>query len=138
MAEITTSIDTLPRRSDAAARLGTLGRTLIAFLFVVSGAQKAFTFADVAAWMTSLGLPYVPWVLSLTIALEIGGGIALALGIGARLLSWTLAAFVIAATIVFHAFWSSPAEQFGDQLTHFLKNLAIVGGLLLVVVRKPR
>ncbi len=113
------------------------GRILLAVLFVASGVQKIFAFDSVAAWMSSAGLPFASAALVLTIVLEVAGGLAFALGLGARLLAWTLAAFVVVASIVFHAFWSVPADQFGDQLTHFLKNLAIAGGLLMVVACGP-
>lgn len=116
--------------------LQVLGRVLLALLFVVSGVQKVFAFDGVAAWMSGAGLPFASAALVLTIVLEVAGGLAFALGLRARFLAWTLAAFVVAASIVFHAFWSVPADQFGDQLTHFLKNLAIAGGLMLVAARE--
>ncbi len=124
--------------SDPHASLQALGRVLLALLFVVSGVQKVLGFDGVAAWMGSLGLPYASTALGLTIALEVVGGLALALGFRARLLAWALVAFVVVASVVFHAFWSAPAEQFSDQLTHFLKNLAIVGGLILIAGRERR
>lgn len=114
------------------------GRILLANLFVVSGVQKIFAFEGVAAWMSSVGMPFASAALVLTIALEVAGGLAFAIGLRARLLAWTLAAFVAVASVVFHAFWSVPSEQFGDQLTHFLKNLAIAGGLVLVAARETR
>lgn len=115
-----------------------LGRALIALLFVVSGLQKAWAFGDVAGWMASLGLPFAPYALAATIALEVSGGLALLAGWRARPIAALLAAFVVAATLVSHAFWAVPAEQFADQLTHFLKNLAIIGGLVLVALPAPR
>lgn len=118
--------------------LHTTGRILLAILFVVSGVQKIFAFDGVAAWMSGAGLPFASAALVLTIILEVAGGLAFAAGLRARLLAWILAAFVVVASLVFHAFWSVPAEQFGDQLTHFLKNLAIAGGLVLVAAREPR
>jgi putative oxidoreductase len=109
-----------------------LARVLIALLFIVSGLQKAFGFEGVAGWMAGEGVPLAPLALAATIAVEIVAGAALLLGFAQRIAAWLLAGFVVAATLVFHAFWSVPAEQFADQLTHFLKNAAIVGGLLML------
>jgi putative oxidoreductase len=50
----------------------------------------------------------------------------------ARWASLALAAFIVPATLVFHAFWNADAASFNDQLTAFLKNAAIFGGMLLV------
>jgi putative oxidoreductase len=68
----------------------------------------------------------------LTIAIEVGGGLLLILGKQTRWAALALAAFVVPVTLVFHAFWSADAASFQDQLTHFLKNVAIFGGLLLL------
>lgn len=107
-------------------------RSLIALLFIVSGIQKAVTFEAVVGWMASEGVPLAPLALAATLAIELVSGAALLFGLGQRLAAWVLAGFVVAATLAFHAFWLVPAEQFADQLTHFLKNGAIVGGLLLI------
>ena len=45
--------------------------------------------------------------------------------------------FIIPATLLFHAFWSADAASYQNQLNHFLKNLAIMGGMLYVVVFGP-
>lgn len=109
-----------------------LGRVFIASLFIASGINKALTFGATAAWMSSLGVPFSSFALVATIALEIGVGLALALGFAVRGSALLLAVFVVGATFVFHAFWAAPAEQFADQFTHFLKNVAIVGALLVL------
>jgi len=50
----------------------------------------------------------------------------------ATLACLALVAFLIRATIIAHSFWSAPPEECGVQIVNFLKNLAIVGGLLAV------
>ena len=137
----TVSTSTAPLASSrpsihAQSSLTTIGRSLIALLFIVSGIQKALAFSAVAGWMASLGLPLAPYALGATIVLEVGAGMALLAGWHQRALAWLLAAFVVAATLVFHAFWAVPADQVADQLTHFLKNAAIVGGLILVAAQR--
>ena len=57
----------------------------------------------------------------------------LVLGWRARWAALALIVFTVAATLIFHAYWSVPADQVTNQQNEFAKNLAIVGGLLLVL-----
>jgi putative oxidoreductase len=60
-------------------------------------------------------------------------------GIGSRFAALALAAFTIVAGVLFHDFWTvADAAQYGNQLNHFLKNVAIVGGLLIVATQPSR
>ena len=71
----------------------------------------------------------------LTILVEIGGGLMLVANWHARWAALALAAFTLAAGVIFHGFWhvwDAPPPQFNNELNHFLKNVAIVGGLLVV------
>lgn len=108
------------------------GRALAGVLFLVSGIGKVLGFAGVAAWMNSAGIPAAGVVLVLTILLEIGGGLALITGIQARLAAAALALFLVPVTLIFHGFWSAETAEFQNQLNHFLKNLSILGGMLVI------
>ena len=55
-------------------------RILLAQIFIVSGIGKIGGFAGTAGFMAGAGLPFAPVLLTLTIALELGGGILLVLG----------------------------------------------------------
>ncbi len=59
-------------------------------------------------------------------------GLALIIGWQARWSALALAAFTLGASLLFHNFWTFPAEQQMVQQLMFMKNLAIVGGLLMV------
>jgi putative oxidoreductase len=109
-----------------------LGRALIGVLFAVSGITKIFGFSYVAGWMASSGMPFASVLLAATIVLEIGAGSMLITGIQARFAALALALFLIPTTAIFHAFWSADAASFQGQLTHFLKNVAIFGSVLIV------
>ena len=74
-------------------------------------------------------------MLVATIAIELIGGAMLITGWHARWAALGLAIFLVPVTLVFHAFWSAAAAHFNDQLTAFLKNAAIFGGMLLVFER---
>jgi putative oxidoreductase len=105
-----------------------LGRVLLALIFVLAGAGKlGAAYASTQAYMQSMGVP--GGLLPLVIALEIGGGLALVVGLFARWAALALAVFSIASAILFH-------HNFADQIqmAMFLKNLAMAGGLLLVYV----
>ena len=109
-----------------------VGRALIGVLFAVSGFNKILGFSYVSGWMASSGLPMADLLLAATIALEVGGGLLLITGIQAGLAAAALALFLVPVTAIFHAFWSADAAGFQGQLTHFLKNVAVFGGLLMV------
>jgi putative oxidoreductase len=110
-----------------------LGRLLLAAMFIYAGFGKIGGFAGTAAYIGSQGLP-LPQVLAAgTIVLEIVAGVLLVVGWKARWAALALALFTVLASVIFHAFWSVPAEQFRTQQLFFLKNMAVVGGLLMVV-----
>jgi len=114
------------------------GRALVGTLFAVSGFAKIAGFEAVVRWMAAGGVPAPVPLLVLTIALEVGAGLALATGRGARFAAAALAAFVVPVTLVFHAFWLAGAGAFQDQLAHFLKNVAILGALLVLFDAEQR
>lgn len=109
-----------------------LGRMALGALFFISGTAKIGRFAGVAGFMASKGLPAAEVLLAATIALEIVAGLALIAGWRVRYAAWTLLGFTALATGIFHAFWAADAATFQNQLNHFLKNIAVMGGLLLV------
>jgi putative oxidoreductase len=111
------------------------GRVFLGTLFLISGILKIAGFAGVAGWMASAGLPFASALLVVTIAIEAGGGLMLVIGWRERWAALVLALFLIPITIVFHAFWSADAAHYQEQLTNFLKNLAILGGMLVVIER---
>ena len=111
------------------------GRAALGALFFISGMFKIVGFAGVAGFMASKGLPFASALLVMTIAIEVAGGLSLITGFQARWAALVIALFLIPTTFVFHAFWSADPAHFQDQLTAFLKNLAIFGGMLLVIER---
>jgi len=116
-----------------------VGRVLIASLFLVAGLRKVMNWTATMAVFSKLGVPLVEFVLPLVVLLELGGGLMLVFGWRARWVAYVLAAFTLAAGVIGHAFWNADAAQFGNQLNHFLKNVAICGGLvcLAAVTRRP-
>jgi putative oxidoreductase len=110
-----------------------IGRILLALIFVVSGVGKITGYAGTAAVMAAKGLPMVDVLLPLTIAVELGGGLLLALGWKARWAAAALFLFLIPTTLIFHQFWGLEPKLAQMQKIHFLKNVAIMGGMLMVL-----
>jgi len=114
-----------------------LGRFLLALLFVVGGFSKIGGFDGIAGYIGSKGLP-LPQLLAVgTIVLEIAAGLALIAGLKARWAAAALAVFTVLATFLFHNYWAMPEEQQRIQYLLFSKNIAVVGGLLMVVAFGP-
>lgn len=115
--------------SDAAALAG---RFLLALMFVLAGYSKIGGFDGIAGYIGAKGLPLPQLLAAGTIALEIVAGLALMVGYKARWAAAALAAFTVLASLLFHAFWAAPAEQQRVEYLLFIKNIAVVGGLLMV------
>lgn len=115
----------------APAPVFVIARVLLALMFVLAGLSKFGDLGGTAGYIASGGLP-MPGVLAvLTAALEVGAGVALAIGWRVRLAAIALAIFTVVASLLFHNFWAVPADQAYMQQLMFMKNLAIAGGLLL-------
>lgn len=112
-----------------------IARLLIAALFVVSGIWKITHFPTTAAYFARIGMPMQEAAAVLAIVIELGGGILLAIGWRRRWVAWSLAAFVVVATAMGHRFWEADPSRFFGEMSNFLKNLAIIGGLLIFAAR---
>lgn len=119
--------------NDAIAKFGPLaGRFLIAAIFLLSGIGKIGGFAQTVGFMAGKGLPMVEVLLVLSIIIEIGAALMLLVGWQARLGAAALFLWMIPVTLVFHNFWAAPADQQQIELANFMKNIAMMGGLLYV------
>jgi putative oxidoreductase len=114
-----------------------VGRILLALIFIQAGFGKITGYDGTAAYMAGKGLPMIGVLLPLTILVELGGGLALAVGFKARWAALALAVFTLLAGFLFHNFWAVEAAQKMAQQTQFMKNLAIAGGMLMVFAFGP-
>ncbi|MFV8571946.1 DoxX family protein [Marinobacter sp. SBS5] len=122
--KINGSIASMVSQPGVASVVSIVSRFLLAYIFLVSGYGKITGYEGTAGYMESMGVS--AGLLPLVILAEIGGGIALLIGFQARLAALGLAVFSIAAAFIFHG-----ADDMNQQI-HFMKNLAIAGGLLVV------
>jgi len=113
-------------------RMYSLGRALLGALFLLSGLLKMTSFAGYSAWIASAGLPSPGLLLTLTMGIEIVGGLMLMSGWNARWGAVTLALFLVPTTLIFHGFWRADIADSWNQLNHILKNIGILGGLLII------
>jgi putative oxidoreductase len=114
-----------------------IGRILLAAIFLVAGIRKLMTVAATAAYFTKLGFPAPEVMAWAAIVIEIGGAVLLITGWHARRAAWLLILFVAVATAMAHRFWEFDAAQYNNQLNHFLKNAAIIGGLFYLAAFGP-
>lgn len=114
-----------------------VARLLMAAIFLVFGVRKVLAFAGTAAYFTKLGFPAAEVFTVIAIIVEIGGGILLVIGWRTRWVAWLLALFVLIAMLMAHRYWEFDAAQYANQMTHFFKNVAIIGGLTMVAAFGP-
>lgn len=103
------------------------GRILLAAIFVLSGVTKLSAVEATIGYIASAGLPFAEVIFYAVVALELLGGLMLIAGLKTRLAAIALGLFSIAAAFAFHADF---ADQ--NQMIHFLKNLALAGGMFQV------
>jgi putative oxidoreductase len=102
-----------------------LARILLGIFYVVSGWGKLTAYAGTAGYMAMHGVPTI--LLPLVILTELGGGLAIILGVFTRWAAIALAGFTILTALIFH-------NDLGDmnQYINFMKNVTIAGGFLVL------
>jgi putative oxidoreductase len=136
----------------------TFGRVLFAVLFIVSGAFKLLDITATTQMVTDKvvipgmltdyttqlegisGMP-MPQMLAIAVgALELICGLMIALNFGARFFAIVLIIFVIAATFYYHDFWNQTGAEQKNNIVHALKNVSLIGALLIIagIGRGPR
>lgn len=111
-----------------------VGRCMIAAIFVLSGVQKLQNWQSSALYMAQHGVGVVQPLLALAIIVEIGAGLGLVIGFRTRLMALMLFAFTLAVSFVMHDFWTMGDPDLArTEAQLFAKNMAIAGGLLVLV-----
>lgn len=114
-----------------------LARLLLSALFLTAGIRKILGIAGTAGYFAKLGMPMPEVMAWVAVVIEIGSAVLLIAGWNARRAAWLLIVFTAIATAMAHRFWEFDGAQYGNQLNHFLKNVAIIGGLLYVAAMGP-
>ncbi|MBU3600934.1 DoxX family protein [Polynucleobacter sp. AM-25C3] len=112
--------------------LNLIGRLLIIALFLPAGLAKMAGFEGTLGYFASLGIPAPVFALVVTIVIEIVGSIALLVGFQTRLVAIIMAIFTLLAAVSGHAYWAAPADAAFIAQLLFFKNIAVMGGLLVL------
>lgn len=107
-----------------------IGRVAMGALFLWSGFGKLAHMAPTVANMQAHGMPAADLLVWPVAFFELAVAAMMLAGWRIRWAALGMLAFTLFATLIFHAFWSVPPGQVASQQIHFLKNLAIMGGLL--------
>jgi putative oxidoreductase len=114
-----------------------VGRFFVSVIFLMSGFQKLTAYSGTVEKIAAQGIPLATLAAAGAILFELAGGLSVLTGYKSQLGSVLLILFIIPATLFFHDFWNFPADQVQGQMIHFLKNLSILGGLLVLTVADP-
>ena len=109
------------------------GRILLAAIFVLSGVMKLADFEGALGHMQSVGIPYASTLLAIAAIVEIAGGLSIMTGFLTRIGAFGLFLYLIPTTLLFHNFWDFAGPERIAQSANFMKNLAIMGGLLVLM-----
>jgi len=111
--------------------LDLFGRILISILFLLNGLFKINNYENTIGWMESFNLP--GFLLIPAIVLEVLAPILVIIGYKTKVAAASLSLFCLATAIIFH-------NDFSDQvqLTSFLKNIALSGGFIFLVINGPK
>ena len=109
-----------------------VGRGLLGLYFIVPGITKVTGFAATSEYMAAHGVPLIPFLLVLTIIIQIGGGLSLLAGFRTQLVAFVLAGLTLVISIFMHDFWNA-----AEETQNFVKNMAIMAGLLYVAGVTP-
>lgn len=112
-------------------------RALLALIFIVSGFGKITGFSGTAGYMASQGIPFAEAALVGAIVVELLGGLMLLVGFKARWAALAIFLFIIPTTVMFHNPAGLSGQEAQGQMIHLMKNLSIMGGMLMVAVFGP-
>jgi putative oxidoreductase len=112
--------------------LSLVGRVLLGSIFFFSGIGKITGWESTLGYMAMKNMPFPAFFLLGALFLEITGGLSLILGYKSKLGAIALIFFMIPTTFIFHDFWNLQGHEQLIQQIMFLKNFAIMGGLLMI------
>ncbi len=107
-------------------------RICLCLIFLKAGISHITGFSGTAEMMSQQGLPLAPVLLGGTVVFQILGTVSLLLGYKVKIGAILLIIFLIPATLVFH----NPIGN-ADEINAFLKNIGLIGGLLMLIYAGP-
>ena len=112
--------------------LATMGRVLLGLYFIIPGITKITGYDATSQYMADHGIILIPFFLILTIIIQVGGGLIMVAGYQTKITAFILGGLTLVISLVMHDFWTMPAGelQTGHETQNFVKNMAIMAGLL--------
>lgn len=127
-----TVVPVVPRSATAL-----VGRILISAIFIVSGIAKLTDPAGASGYMAGVGIGNADTLVYVAGAAELAGGLSLLFGFLTRIGAIGLIVLIAIISFYFHNFWALPEPEAKMQMVQFMKNLAIMGGLFMIVAMGP-
>jgi len=118
--------------------INSIGRILFSLIFIASGISKIGDWKKTIDYMESHHMIFIPFFLIIAILLQVLGGLSIITNYKTKVGVVLLLLFLIPATFIFHNFWSLPTETEIEminqqyEMVSFLKNITIIGALLLL------
>lgn len=112
------------------------GRLLLGLYFILPGLQKITNFDMMSQYMAQHKVPMISVLLVVTIIIQLSAGLAIIIGYKGRFAAFLLAGLTLVISVYMHNFWNLP--EGGDvarETQNFVKNMAIMAGLLVLVGR---
>ncbi|MGC2332989.1 MAG: DoxX family protein [Candidatus Acidiferrales bacterium] len=109
-----------------------IGRILLSSVFIIAGIGKIGGFSMEEGFVASKHLPLPAVALAIAMIIELVGGLAILVGFYTRFTAWIVFLYLIPTTFIFHNFWTMQGADRLNTMLHFEKNIAIMGGLLLL------
>ena len=109
-----------------------VARILMMLLFIVFGWQKLIGYGGTVAYFTQTGVPLPLLAAPVAVLMELGVGIAIALGLLTRPLAVLLGLYTIATAVIGHQFWEMSGSERVEAEINFLKNVSIMSGLFVL------
>ncbi|MBJ7448786.1 MAG: DoxX family protein [Parachlamydiales bacterium] len=110
-----------------------IGRVLISLIFLVVGIYKVTHWHEMTDYLDAVKIPMPYASLLLATIIELLGGLMLLLGYKARFGAFVLLIFLIPTTFIFHSYWNVHSAAYSTQMMMFWKNMAIAGGLFILL-----
>jgi putative oxidoreductase len=114
-----------------------VGRILLALIFIPAGFRHLTESSGFASYLEGHGVPASSVVAVLAACVEFFGSLAILFGLGTRYAAPLLGLFSLVAAIVGHRYWNATGAEYANQYNHFFKDLAIMGGFLVLYAAGP-
>src|ERR1700683_4849483 len=108
------------------------GRILMSVLFLISGFFKIGGDSQVGGYSTAKSVPMASVPIACAAVIELACGLAILVGFQTKIAAWILFLYLIPVTYFFHNFWAMQGAEDRKSMINFLKNVAIMGGLVIL------